>query len=582
MSVAAAPITGQAGVEVSLKGRTSSGQPGEEGFRSGWQTLLAALNADNEPSSGSEAQKANNGQGTVGGTREIETGVVSAGMQSAGGKHATFNVRTGHAGLGDANGGGAHRLKADARAGREIAETLEPGATSSKDPDARSDKMSGSAKSLGAGKTAAEENAAQASSSVSSQAVALAAIMAAGALNVPSTNTKLSGITRDNADELGELGTNSLEGGGRGTKVALFEGSESLAGAHLSQTATHGQPSLDQSAQASAMNGKLQPEASEDNSFAGTGLNEADGVKSQAAMELPAALNAKFTTSRKETGSELPVPDATITTNPVREGLESPAMAESRVSQNNASSSMAGKHGIANGGRSAGTSLIASTRSMVAGAPTQHGTGVIPMQPPAGSEENSGWALGRDMSSTRGTAGTPGDGASERGIAAAGSANRDTFSALDTESASRTSTWIHAGTHNAEAGYQDASLGWVGVRADLGAGGIHASLVPATADAARALGGHLAGLNAHLAERHTPVETLTLTAPENQGADAGTNSGANQNLRQGSHEGQQSGGRSETPAIQPVVPAAVPSSSGGATDGLPMSGPAGTHISVIA
>jgi len=129
-------------------------------------------------------------------------------------------------------------------------------------------------------------------------------------------------------------------------------------------------------------------------------------------------------------------------------------------------------------------------------------------------------------------------------------------------------------------------LGWVSVRADLGTGGIHASLVPATADAAQALGSHMAGLNAHLAERHTPVETLTLAAPENQRAEANMNPGANQNMRHGnghgSHGGQQTGAGSETAAIQPVIPAAVRSSSGGLTGESSMTGAAGTYISVMA
>jgi hypothetical protein len=129
-------------------------------------------------------------------------------------------------------------------------------------------------------------------------------------------------------------------------------------------------------------------------------------------------------------------------------------------------------------------------------------------------------------------------------------------------------------------------LGWVGIRADLGVGGIHATLVPATADAAQALGSHLAGLNAHLAERHTPLETLTLAAPENQGADAGMNPGANQNMHQGtgqgSEGGRQSGAGSEMAAIQPVVPLTARTSSGGAKDELLISRSAGSHISVMA
>jgi len=511
-------------------------------------------------------------------------------MHSASGKQASLNVVRGDVGFGNANAGVARSLKANVRASRELAGSVERTELSSREPEGNSNQTNGVTKSPEKNipaKTAAEEQTAQTPSSVSSQVPALAAALAAEALSAPSTNTKQVVLTPDKADEPGQAVIGGLEGAERGAKVALFKRNESLADAHLSQTPAHGQASIDATTHAPTRNEKLQAESPESDSVAGTGLNSADGVKNQAATELPAALSARIAAGRKEPGPELTVPEATAAMATSAEGLASPAItAESRISQNNASSSIAGRHGIANGGRTPGTSSIASTRSVVTSVPTQHGSGVTGMQSPAATEENAGWALGRDISSTRGTAGSASDGALEHGSATAGTANRDTFSALDTESAARGSTWIHAGARSAEAGYQDVSLGWVGVRADLGASGIHASLVPATADAAQALGGHLAGLNAHLAERHTPVETLTLAAPENQGADAGTNSGANQDMRQGtgqgSEGGQQSGAGSETAAIQPVVPAAIGSSSGGAKDGLPMSGRAGTHISVMA
>jgi hypothetical protein len=76
----------------------------------------------------------------------------------------------------------------------------------------------------------------------------------------------------------------------------------------------------------------------------------------------------------------------------------------------------------------------------------------------------------------------------------------------------------------------------------VGAGGVHASLLPGSADAAQALGGHLAGLNSYLAEQHTPVETLTLAAPEGRwagpgGGDPGTGQGLNQGERQNAGQG---------------------------------------------
>lgn len=102
--------------------------------------------------------------------------------------------------------------------------------------------------------------------------------------------------------------------------------------------------------------------------------------------------------------------------------------------------------------------------------------------------------------------------------------SRETFAALDAGPAAGTPNWIHAGTQQAEAGFQDPALGWVGVRADLGAGGIHATILPGSAEAAQLLGGHLAGLDAHLAAEHIPVDSLRMANAEgsgNQSADYG-------------------------------------------------------------
>jgi hypothetical protein len=142
---------------------------------------------------------------------------------------------------------------------------------------------------------------------------------------------------------------------------------------------------------------------------------------------------------------------------------------------------------------------------------------------------------------------------------------RETFAALDAESSAGTPSWVHAGTHRAEAGFQDPALGWVGVRADLSGGGVHAALVPGSAEAAVALGGHLAGLNAYLAEQHTPVESLTLAAPEGRPAEFGMDQGAGQNMHQNMHQGAgqdsgqgaSSGQQSSPQASEPVLTAPV-------------------------
>ncbi len=109
----------------------------------------------------------------------------------------------------------------------------------------------------------------------------------------------------------------------------------------------------------------------------------------------------------------------------------------------------------------------------------------------------------------------------------------ETFAALDSIGNKGAPTWTHVSAHQAEAGFQDPSLGWIAVRALADAKGIHAALVPGSADAAQSLGTHLAGLHAYLTEHHTPVATLTLAAQERQWAGQGMGQGAGQNTRQG-------------------------------------------------
>ena len=115
----------------------------------------------------------------------------------------------------------------------------------------------------------------------------------------------------------------------------------------------------------------------------------------------------------------------------------------------------------------------------------------------------------------------------------------DTFSALDRGSSVGTPAWTHAGGQHAEAGFEDPALGWVGVRADLSTGGIHATLVPSSADAAQTLSGHLAGLSSHLTEQQTSVASLSMASP----GDGGIDSGTGQQMQQGA-EGQAQGSSS--------------------------------------
>jgi len=120
---------------------------------------------------------------------------------------------------------------------------------------------------------------------------------------------------------------------------------------------------------------------------------------------------------------------------------------------------------------------------------------------------------------------------------------RETFATLDGSTgapATGAATWLHAGPHRAEAGFQDPALGWVGVRADnVGGGAVHASLVAGSADAAQTLSTHLEGLNAYLLERHSELGSVTLTAPDNGAASWNAHSSMSQDGQSGRQGGEQ-------------------------------------------
>ena len=120
--------------------------------------------------------------------------------------------------------------------------------------------------------------------------------------------------------------------------------------------------------------------------------------------------------------------------------------------------------------------------------------------------------------------------------AAAGTSPHDLFSALDADPAPGALTWTHAGSRQAEAGFEDPALGWVGVRAGVSGGGVHATLVPGSAEAARELGVHMEGLSAYMASQRLPVESMGVAAPEARTGHHGESS-LSQSLSQGMGQG---------------------------------------------
>jgi hypothetical protein len=170
--------------------------------------------------------------------------------------------------------------------------------------------------------------------------------------------------------------------------------------------------------------------------------------------------------------------------------------------------------------------------------------------------------------------------------ASAASPTQNTFSALDAGPSPSTPAWTHAGSLHAEAGFRDPALGWVSVRADLNGGGIHATLVPSSAEAAQALNGHLAGLSTHLVEQQSPVASLTMASP----SESGMENGMGQRMQQGAEGNPQGSTPQETQAgSQGKAPPASSTSvldapaQTGILDSFTHSGDLrGTHISVMA
>ncbi|MFP5209816.1 MAG: hypothetical protein ACLGRW_11060 [Acidobacteriota bacterium] len=205
----------------------------------------------------------------------------------------------------------------------------------------------------------------------------------------------------------------------------------------------------------------------------------------------------------------------------------------------------------------------------------------------AGPGTDASSVLARDPAAARGTIEIA-DGGSAGTSSTDGISARAAFSALDADTGMAARNWIHASGHHAEAGFQDPALGWIGVRAEMSGGNVHASLVPGSAAAAQVLGGQIEGLHSYLAEHHAPVANITLAAPEGHGAGRSAGQGANQGMHHGS--GQQSGQDAPAqphadarlePAVLTNTPALAPARSDW-TETVLARGRGGAYISVLA
>ena len=176
-------------------------------------------------------------------------------------------------------------------------------------------------------------------------------------------------------------------------------------------------------------------------------------------------------------------------------------------------------------------------------------------------------------------------------------APRETFAVLDADPAIGAPALTHAGPRQAEAGFKDPDLGWVGVRAGLSGGGVHAALVPGSTQAAQELGRHMDGLNAYLTEQNTPVDSLVVDAPNHKGAastaDQGLRPGMGQGMGQGMDQGAHPGAGRDSRGQAYEEPASSPSLASPGFEGPavaqtpattvePRSSAQGVHISVVA
>jgi len=167
---------------------------------------------------------------------------------------------------------------------------------------------------------------------------------------------------------------------------------------------------------------------------------------------------------------------------------------------------------------------------------------------------------------------------SSRGSAGDSVTPHQAFEALDRTGNGPVANWVHTSSQRAEAGFQDPALGWIAVRADQNAAGVHATVLPATTEAAQSLGSQMAGLTAHLSEAHASIASLSLGTGE--GREAGTAAG--QSFHQGADKNREHQDTGDSQASG-TLDTAVSSSRGPLAASPPMALAAeGRHISVMA
>ena len=301
-------------------------------------------------------------------------------------------------------------------------------------------------------------------------------------------------------------------------------------------------------------------------------------------LETPATSQSLTPTQIPAPGqSEIPAQPGNLEVNVLPVAMDSNGLNASPTPANAAASRTESKPGTASEKKFSASDLQQSRRGTGNFASAQHGNPMVQGESSGAAADAS--ATARAGAGAGGAASAIGDLTARASSATTGPDSREAFATIDAGGGTGKPTWIQAGAQRAEAGFQDPSLGWVGVRADTSGGGIHAELVPGSADAAQTLGSHMAGLNAYLAEHHTAVQTLTLTSPESGSSGLGGGAGTGGGTQQGpGHEASQ-GATQGTDSREQFASSAAPESPdwfAGRDGGGQAAGLEGHQISVMA
>jgi hypothetical protein len=127
------------------------------------------------------------------------------------------------------------------------------------------------------------------------------------------------------------------------------------------------------------------------------------------------------------------------------------------------------------------------------------------------------------------------------------------FEALDQQPNDRGWRWTNAGTCRAEAGFADPSIGWISVRAHTDAGGVHATVVPGSTEAAQALASHMSSLNIHVTNQHLNVNTVTLSAPDSGSSFGGFGGDLSRRNGEGNDRRNQGPQSREQDSVEPIA-----------------------------